>query len=98
MWQVTRLTLPIHDSECDLGIMKVKELMEAVVNFRVESGTIHNTYYTHNTHMLVLNYFQIHNTCYTHIFFYVYTCVHNFSKLNYFGAFFQVLRMFFMLS
>ena len=65
---------------------------------RVESSTIHNTYYTHNTHMLFLNHFQIHNTCYTHIFFYVYTCVHNFSKLNYFGAFFQVLRMFFMLS
>ena len=65
------------------------------LGIRVESSTIDNTYYTHNTHMLFLNYFQIHNTCYTHIFFYVYTCVHNFSKLNYFGDFFQVLRLFF---
>ena len=66
--------------------------------FRVELSTKHNTFYTHNTHMLILGHFQIHNTCYTHIFFYVYTSVHNFLKLNYLSAFFQILRMFFMLS
>ena len=39
--------------------------------------------------MLILGHFQIHNTCYTHIFFYVYTSVHNFLKLNYLSAFFR---------
>ena len=56
---------------------------------RVELSTKHNTYYTHNTHMLNLDHFQIHNTCYTHVFFYVYTSVHNFLKLNFLGAFFS---------
>ena len=67
------------------------------IHTRVELSTKHNTYHTHNTHMLISGHFQIHNTCYTHIFFYVYTSVHNFLNLKLFECFFQILWMFFML-
>ena len=63
---------------------------------RVESSTIHNTYYTHNTHMLIFGHFQIHNTCYTHIFFYVYTWYTTFWKGNFFRTFCWVFHTFFL--